>query len=155
MSITDTPLHEDSELEKMMYRSSLKQAVAFLNTTLPPHVDSEESEDLSVKQVEEESPKERSKNRLGIYKVRNAKKKTKLIIKEAGEYAVTDIAPTRVKKALVSEQAPQGKKKRVNRFSELHYNDIKNKNKGKGKGKGKGRDKGTAQSRFGNKSKKV
>lgn len=122
------------ELEKRMYRSSLRQIVKFLNTTLPPVCVSEESStEEPPREASKEAPKEKrplKARRLGIYKVRDTKKKTRALVEDAGGYSVRAVTPTRVKKTVEKETAaPAARKKRINKYSELKYNDIKEKNR--------------------------
>lgn len=88
--------------EDRMYRSSLKQIVSFLNTTLPPLEDSE-SVDRTEKKIKKlkDKPDENA---------------------ELGSYLVKDVTPTRVP-GKPSES--KTKKKRINAFSERKYNDIR------------------------------
>lgn len=115
-----------AHFEERLYRSSLKQVVDFLNTTLPPLSDTEESSHSATEEIKEKKPVKIKK--LGIYKVRDTKKKTKALMQEAGEYSTFDVEPTRIRKSLKKED-PNAKKKRFNKFSELKYNDMVKKRK--------------------------
>jgi len=72
------------------------------------------------------------------YKIRDHKKKTKMLIRDS--YSMKDITPTRAK--IDKKEKAEGKsdergKKRVNKYSEKKYNEIKERRKGEKKGKGK------------------
>lgn len=142
-----------SRLETRMYRSCLKQVVNLLNETLPPLSDSESSyqfidEDLPQLLENETKPAApgRSKaqpnkparhgtkpgNRdpkgLGIYKVRDAKKKTKLLIQSIGGRSEADTRPSKIraKEPAETEKDEKGQKgKRRNKYSEKKFNEMK------------------------------
>jgi len=100
---------EDAELEKKMYKSCLKQVVEFLNTTLPP------IEDFS--EVENKIKKQKLKKK--------ASKKVEQdddIVDEKNSYKIRDVTPSRVFTKL---EPKKDTSKRVNKYSERKYNDIK------------------------------
>ena len=95
-------------LEKEIYKSSLKQIVSFLNTTLPPVIkDSEESD---------EKPKE---------KIKIKKNKTEEKIDLRDSYLIKSVTPKRELKNFKKKEEPEGLRKRFNTFSERKLNDLK------------------------------
>lgn len=94
------------EIEDRMYKSSLKQIVAFLNATLPSVEECEDPETIGKSQVE-------------IKKVKSKQDKDS---GPQSSYLVRDVTPTRVPAKL---EKPETVKKRTNKFSERKYNDIK------------------------------
>lgn len=109
------------DLEKRMYRSSLKQVVEFMNATLPPLSESSELKPITV-------VRPRTERQLGTYKVRDSKKKTRLLMQDDKSYSVRSVLPTRIKK-LTEEEEEEKPKKRINKFSERKYNDMKERKK--------------------------
>lgn len=99
---------EDAELEKKMYKSSLKQVVEFLNTTLPPIEDSSEVENKIKKQK--------------LKKKASKKIEQDEIVDDKNSYRIRDVTPSRVFKKL---EPKKDTTKRVNKYSERKYNDIK------------------------------
>lgn len=99
----------DEKLEKEIYRSCLKQVVEYLNTTLPPLEDSDESSNIEKPKVEKKKDKFKKKE------------------EDTDYYLLRDTQPTRTIEKCTKKkpQAFYGKKKRVNEFSERKVNDIK------------------------------
>lgn len=115
---------QNEELEKMFYKSSLKQVVKYLNAKLPDVSDSEEQ---SAESVEKKRVRRRVlKKMTGMYRVKDSKKIKKAILKEMNGKLDKDIKPTRVKKSnednLVKNKSES---KRFNKYSELKYLDKK------------------------------
>lgn len=92
----------DAKIEKEIYRSCLKQVVNFLNTTLPPIPDSDESDDVETKTKKQAGNKDKSKS------------KEKPLEKEdiKNSYKIKDTVPTRVKTPVKEKQKTPVKKTR-------------------------------------------
>ncbi|KAI5151059.1 hypothetical protein ENBRE01_1874 [Enteropsectra breve] len=113
-------LEEIEKREKGFYQSCLKQVVQFLNTTLPPIVDSDEIAEKS--ESEEKEKKERTHRPMGLFKIKDTKKIKRAIIAEnSGGPRMRDITPAKQKK--IDEKPKEEKKKRINKFSEMKYKD--------------------------------
>lgn len=93
-------------IEDKMYKSSLKQVVAFLNTTLPQvgEADSLEATDKLDKKTKKVRSKQDRDSEL------------------QSSYLMRDVTPTRIPAKL---EKPEESKKRINKFSGRKYNDIK------------------------------
>lgn len=110
----------NDELEKTFYKSCLKQVVNFLNSTLPS---------LSDENVADLEPKTKevkyriTKKTTGIYGVKDSKKIKKAILLEMK--AVDKINSKKQKKTIQNKTEEQIKKKRINKFSEEKYNNMK------------------------------
>lgn len=122
----------NAAFERLMYRRSLKQVVAFMNKALEKSAPSEEPNG-------EKRPVLEKKNQRGLkvrhsskfHKTPNTKKKTKQLIKETGDYSLADVRPTRIKKDR-PDAAPQEKKGRANKYSELRRNATAQRHRGLG-----------------------
>lgn len=120
-------------LEREIYRACLKQVVEFLNTTLPPISDSEDSEKVSkasskknkiesTKETTESSGTVEAAGSVKKISVRNGREKNDRL-----SYSLRSVTPTREKKSIKVEAPKLGaeRKKRVNSFSERKNNDKK------------------------------
>lgn len=98
------------DIEREIYKSSLKQVVTFLNTTLPPL----ENEILDKKDSQD--------------KKRAIKKKIERVDQNKeleNSYLLKSVTPTREFKDFKKDEERNSRKKRVNSFSERKFNDIK------------------------------
>lgn len=107
-------------LEREIYRSSLKQVVQFLNTTLPPLEESADSELLE--KLEEKKLKKREE-RKSSFKLRKEEEQL-----DKDSYLLKSVTPRRniekcAKKEVKVEK--ESRKKRMNSFSERKNNDVK------------------------------
>lgn len=110
-----------ANFEQAMYRRSLRRVVEFMNKTLEKPASADAAR--SRKSTSSEWRATKVGRSPESYKTPNTKKKTKRLIKEAGDYSVADVRPTRIKKDKPRE-APQERKGRVNKYSELKRNDT-------------------------------
>lgn len=104
--IGEDSLHSNSmvlDIEKEIYRSSLKQVVNFLNTTLPPLENDSVEKPVKIKKKEKKIENETLEN----------------------SYLLKSVTPTRQMSDFKVKDTNETVKKRINTFSERKYKDTK------------------------------